>query len=145
MYKHILIATDGSELAQKAVGQGLALARAVGAKAVAVTVTEPWTQMVTGEMVLSFPIEEYERTAAAGAERTLGQVADVARKVGIACQTLHVKDKQPAEGIVETAEKLGCDLIVMASHGRRGISRMLLGSQANKVVVLSPIPVLVCR
>lgn len=145
MYKNILIATDGSDLARKAVGQGLALARDLGAKAVVVTVSESWTQMVTGEAVLSFPIEEYERMAAANASRIFSEAAEVARKLGIQCETLHVKDKLPADGIVETAKALGSDLIVMASHGRRGLQRMLLGSQANKVVTLSPVPVLICR
>jgi len=145
MYKHILIATDGSELAQKAVGQGLTLARALGAKATAITVTEPWGATATGEVMIAFPIDEYEKSVASSAATTLSGVADVARKVGIPCDTLHVKDRFPAEGIVETAKQLGCDLIVMASHGRRGIKRMLLGSQANQVVTLSEVPVLICR
>ena len=145
MYKHILIATDGSELGQKAVGQGLSLARALDAKVLVITVTEPWRNAVSGEMTLAFPIDEYEKSAAASAETILNKVVEVARKTGIGCETLHVKDQFPAEGIVETAKKHGCDLIVMASHGRRGLSRMFLGSQANKVVTLSSIPVLICR
>ena len=145
MYKHLLIATDGSELAQKAVGQGLGLARALGAKALVITVTEPWRSVVAGELAVTFPIEEYEQRSAASAAKTLGEVVEVARKLGISCDTLHVKDQFPAEGIVETAKSAGCDLIVMASHGRRGLSRMLLGSQANKVVMLSTVPVLICR
>ena len=145
MYKHLLIATDGSDLAQKAVGQGLALARALGAKALVITVTEPWRSVVAGELAVTFPIEEYEQRSAASATKILGGVVEVARKLGISCDTLHVKDQFAAEGIVETAKSAGCDLIVMASHGRRGLSRMLLGSQANKVVMLSTVPVLICR
>ncbi len=68
-----------------------------------------------------------------------------ATKQGIACDTLHVKDRVPAEGIVETAKARSCDLIVMSSHGRRGLSRVLLGSQANNVVTHSSVPVLICR
>ena len=68
-----------------------------------------------------------------------------ASALGVECSRQHVKDQFPAEGIVETAEKLGCDLIVMASHGRRGLMRFLLGSQATKVLTHSTIPVLVCR
>lgn len=145
MYKHILIATDGSELAHKAVGQGLALARALDAKALVITVTEPWTSVVSGEIVLSYPVDEYEKNAAANASKILGGTTDIATRLGASCETLRVKDRFPAEGIVETAMKLGCDLIVMASHGRRGLSRMLLGSQANRVVTQSPVPVLICR
>ena len=145
MYKHILIATDGSDLAQKAVGQGLTLARALDGKATVVMVTEPLRTVASGEMMIAFPADEYEKNAAAGAAEVLAGAVDIARKVGIQCETLHVKDQLPAEGIVETASRLGCDLIVMASHGRRGISRMLLGSQATKVVQLSTVPVLICR
>ena len=143
MYKHILIATDGSELGQKGVGQGISLARALGARATVVTVTEPFR--ATGEMVFSYPVAEYEKAAASSAQAVLGGAVEIARKAGISCETLHVKDHFPAEGIIETANRLGCDLIVMSSHGRRGISRMLLGSQANKVVTLSDVPVLICR
>ena len=71
--------------------------------------------------------------------------APAAFAIAMACTVLHVKDRYPAEGIVETAREKSCDLIVLASHGRRGISRMLLGSQATKVVTLSSVPVLVCR
>lgn len=143
MYKHILIATDGSELAQKAVGQGLALARALDAKALVVSITEPWRASGASDMVITFPLEDYEKRAQEGATIVFGKAIDIARKVGVTCETLHVIDKYPAEGIVETAEKHGCDLIVMASHGRRGLSRMFLGSQAAKVVTLSKVPVLI--
>jgi nucleotide-binding universal stress UspA family protein len=96
-------------------------------------------------MVITFPLEDYEKRAREGATIIFGKAIDIARKVGVTCETLHVMDKYPAEGIVETAEKQGCDLIVMASHGRRGLSRMFLGSQAAKVVTLSKVPVLICR
>jgi nucleotide-binding universal stress UspA family protein len=145
MYKHLLIATDGSELARKAVEHGLALAKALNAKITAVTVTEPWTALVAGDVPVAFPIEEYESGCAASAAQLLSVAADLAKRSGVACETLHVKDQFPAEGIIDTAKARGCDLIVMASHGRRGFSRLLLGSQANKVVTLSSVPVLICR
>jgi nucleotide-binding universal stress UspA family protein len=145
MYQKILIATDGSDLAKKAVDQGLALAKALGAKALAITVSEPLAAMASGDVVFSYPIAEYEKNVAAVAAAVLGSVNEAAKRVGIACETMHVKDRHPAEGIVETAKQQNCDLIVMASHGRRGLSRALLGSQANKVVTLSDIPVLICR
>lgn len=145
MYKHILIATDGSDLAQKAVTQGLAVAKALGSKATALNVSEPWVAVAPGEVAMAFPIKDYDDSVKANAERVLGAVATEAQSLGVTCDTLHVKDQFPAEGILELAEKLGCDLIVMASHGRRGLMRFLLGSQANKVLTYGTIPVLVCR
>lgn len=145
MYAHILIATDGSELAEKAVEQGLTLAKTVGAKATAVTVTEPWTAAVSGEWAVAFPVEEYEKAAAANAQKVLAHVTETAQRVGVTCETVHVKDQFAAEGIVDEAEKRGCDLIVMASHGRRGFAKFVLGSQANRVLTHSHVPMLICR
>ncbi len=144
MYKHILIATDGSELAGKAVATGLALAKQLKAKVTAVTVTEPWTAMMVGEPAFAFPIEEYEKASAENAARILKGITEEAKKQEIACDTVHVTDF-PADGIIATAKSKGCDLIVMASHGRKGIARVLLGSQATKVLTLSTVPVLICR
>jgi nucleotide-binding universal stress UspA family protein len=144
MYKHILIATDGSELAGRAVTTGFALAKALKARVTAVTATEPWSAMVMGEPALVFPIEEYEKAAAENAGRILSGVTSSAEAAGVKCETIHVNDF-PAEGIVETAKAKGCDLIVMASHGRRGLSKLLLGSQTTRVLTLSTVPVLVCR
>lgn len=145
MYKHILIATDGSAAAEKAVDQGLALANALGARATAVVVTEPWAAMVPGEMAISFPVDDYEKGVAAHARLILDGVVQRAADKGVACETLHVKDEYPAEGIINAAKELGCDLVVMSSHGRRGLARLLLGSQTHKVVSLSGVSVLVCR
>jgi nucleotide-binding universal stress UspA family protein len=144
MYRHILIATDGSELAQKAVTAGLALAKELKATVTAVTATEPWSAMAGGEPALVFPIEEYDKAAAENAARILAGVSAAAKDAGVPCATVHVNDF-PAEAIVETAKAKGCDLIVMASHGRRGLSKILLGSQASRVLTLSPLPVLICR
>ena len=145
MFKHILVATDGSELAQKGVEQGLALAKALGAKATAVTVTEPVTALLVGETAVALPFDEYEKAANANAARILAGVSASAAKAGVACATVHVKEQFPAEGIVAAAKAAGCDLIVMASHGRRGLSKLLLGSQATRVLTLSEVAVLVCR
>lgn len=144
MYKHILIATDGSELAGRAVTIGLALAKTLKARVTAVTATQPWSAMVTGEPALVFPIEEYEKAASENAARILHRVSAAAKDAGLECETVRVEDF-PAEGIVQTAKAKGCDLIVMASHGRRGLSKLLLGSQATGVLTLSTVPVLVCR
>jgi nucleotide-binding universal stress UspA family protein len=148
MYRHILIATDGSELAQKAEQTGFTLAKAVGAQATAVTVTEPWDPMSMAELAeqhMPNPVADYDEAVAAAANRVLWRVTETAKQIGVACTTVHVKDRHPAEGIIEAATERGCDLIVMASHGRRGISKLLFGSQATKVVTLSPVAVLVCR
>jgi nucleotide-binding universal stress UspA family protein len=145
MFKHILIATDGSELAQKAVGQGLEMAKAMNARVTGLYVTEPWVAVAPGEVAMAFPIKDYDDSVAANARQILSAVASEATAIGVACDTIHVKDQFPAEGIIETAEKQGCDLIVMASHGRRGLMRFLLGSQAIKVLTNSAVPVLVCR
>jgi nucleotide-binding universal stress UspA family protein len=145
MYKRFLIATDGSQLAAKAVTSGLALAKELGAQVVVVTATEPWATMTNGEgFAFNFPVEEYEKAAAERAEQILAKVRGNAQKMSVACETVHVNDF-PAEGILDTAKAKQCDLIVMASHGRRGVARLLLGSQAAQVVALSTIPVLVCR
>jgi nucleotide-binding universal stress UspA family protein len=145
MYKHILITTDGSDLAQKGVDQGLALAKALAAKVTSVTVTEPMAAMLVGEAAIALPLDEYDKAASANASRILAGVSASAAKAGVACEVLHVKDQYPAEGIVDAAKARGCDLIVMASHGRRGLSRLLLGSQATRVLTHSEVPVLVCR
>lgn len=145
MFKHILIATDGSDLARKAVTQGLDMAKALGARVTALNVTEPWVAVAPGEVAMAFPIKEYDESVAANARTILSGVEEEASALGVAVTALHVKDQFPAEGIIETAEKHGADLIVMASHGRRGLMRFLLGSQAIKVLTHSAIPVLICR
>jgi nucleotide-binding universal stress UspA family protein len=145
MYKHIIAATDGLELSKKGVDQALALAKSVGARVTIATVTEPWTAVAYGEMPMDFPIDAYEKNAAGNAERILAAARAVAEKAGVACETVHIKDQYPAEGLIGAAKQRGCDLIVMSSHGRRGLSRLMLGSQAHRVVTMSTLPVLICR
>lgn len=145
MYRHLLIATDGSQLAQKAVAQGLALAKELKATVTVVTVTEPLMSMFAGEGAIALPIEDYESAARASAEEILGRVSLASKQSGVPCETVHVKEQHPAEGIVETAQAIKCDLIVMASHGRRGLAKLFLGSQATRVLSLSPVPVLICK
>ena len=144
MYKHILIATDGSELAAKAVTSGIELAKQIGARVTAVTASEPWSAMIMGDPGTTFPIIEYERAASENAMRILEAVSSIAKTAGVACETVHVMN-YPADAIVDTAKSKDCDLIVMASHGRRGIARVLLGSQAVNVLTHSTVPVLICR
>jgi nucleotide-binding universal stress UspA family protein len=145
MYKHILIATEGSELVEKAVKQGLELAKSLGATVTAVTVTEPWPIAVAGGVMVANPIPEYEKAVAQEADKILTAVGERARKLGVSCATVHVPDRYPAEGIIEQAKAKSCDLIVMASHGRRGIAKLVLGSQATRVLAHSTVPVLICK
>jgi nucleotide-binding universal stress UspA family protein len=145
MFTHILIATDGSELADRAVEQGLALASELHARVTAVTVTLPWSSTASGEWPMVFPIEDYERAASATAQRILRTVADKAKAAGVACDTAHVKDQYAAEGIIGEAKGRKCDLIVIASHGQRGLARLVLGSEATRVSTHSTAPVLICR
>jgi nucleotide-binding universal stress UspA family protein len=145
MYKNILIATDGSDLAREAVTQGLALAKALNARVTAVTATEPWAATAPPEILTEAFVQDYEKAAAARAKEILDVVAAAAKDANVPCSTLHVRDRFPAEGILEAAAGAGSDLIVMASHGRRGIARLFLGSQAIEVLTHSTVPVLICR
>jgi nucleotide-binding universal stress UspA family protein len=145
MYKNILVATDGLDIANKAVEQGLTLAKALGARCTVLLVSEPWTTSVSGELAIGFPVAEYDKAMDDRAKLVLSRVDETAKTMGVACQTLHAKDQMVADGIVATAKANACDLIVMGSHGRRGLQKFLLGSQATKVVVLSPVPVLIVR
>ena len=148
MYKSILIPTDGSELAMKAVEHGLALAKSANAAVTFVTATADWSAAEMAELVergVPEPVQDYEKKAAAWASKVLAECEARAKQVSVSCTTVHVKDKAAADAIVETAKSKGCDLIVMSSHGRGGVGRVLLGSVATKVLTYSTIPVLICR
>ncbi|OQM73417.1 universal stress protein [Manganibacter manganicus] len=146
MYKHILIATDGSEMAQKGVDHGLSLAKNLDAKVVVVTVTEPFP-IYAGEGWALGPgdFERYDADQIKFANEILSPIKAFAEKVGLKADVLHVPDARAAGAIVDTAQKFECNLIVMASHGRRGIKRLLLGSQTSEVLATSIVPVLVVR
>jgi nucleotide-binding universal stress UspA family protein len=145
VYRHILIATDGSDLAQKAVRQGLELAKHLKAAVTAITVTAPWPAGVTGALMSTIPFQDYQNVVTQHAEAILAPVRDLAGRLGVACDTAHVSDDFPAEAIIEHAKAKSCDLIVMASHGRRGLATILLGSQATRVLAYSPLAVLICK
>ena len=145
MFKNILIASDGSELAAKAVGQGIVFAKEIGAKITAVTVTEPFNALSLAPRELEYTPIEYKNYAEAYAEEVLSTVSAKANSAGVACDVLHVEQEQVYQAIIDAAEARRCDLIVMASHGRRGVSAVVLGSQTVKVLTHSKIPVLVYR
>ncbi len=138
MYTHILIPTDGSELAGKAVQHGSTLAKLIGAKVTVLTVLPPPT--ITNDTDMA---ETRKASMQKRAEEILGAVGKQA--AGITCDTIQVENEDPYRAIIDTADSKGCDLIVMASHGRRGIAAIVLGSETVKVLTHCKIPVLVYR
>jgi nucleotide-binding universal stress UspA family protein len=145
MYSNILIPTDGSELAGKAVLHGIALAKSIGAKITALTVLPPFHVFTTDVQMVEDTPAQYQARMARHAEKTLNGVAETAQTEGVPCETVHYEDEHPYQAIIQTAATSGCDLIVMASHGRRGISAIVLGSETVKVLTHSKISVLVHR
>lgn len=146
MYKHILIPTDGSEIAGKAIDEGLKFAQWAGAKVTFFTAL-PEYQLPTGEFVsrddVSLP--EYERRSAVQAKELLDGIAARARAAGVEPDTDYALSDRPWQAIIKAAEKNGCDLIFIASHGRRGLSALLHGSETREVLTHSSIPTLVYR
>lgn len=149
MYTHILIATDGSELAQKGVDHGLSLARQLGGKVTILNASEPAPVYTMGAefgaVGTAIDLEAYRESGRQAAQRILGKAKAAAEAMGVAAEVVHVEMMRPAEAIVETAKERDCNLIVMASHGRRGLSRLFLGSQTIETLTFSPVPVLVVR
>jgi nucleotide-binding universal stress UspA family protein len=140
MYQHILIPTDGSELSQKALDHGVAIAQALKAKVTVITVSPFLTPGFDAGIVSA-----YEKEVAASAKKYLDAAEKAAAAAGVRCEAMHVVNKHPYQAIIDTAKLKGCDLVVMASHGRRGISAVVLGSETVKVLTHSPTPVLVVR
>ncbi|MDX8527072.1 universal stress protein [Mesorhizobium sp. MSK_1335] len=149
MYRKILIATDGSELAHKGVAHGLELAKGLGAAVTFVTVSEQFPTLAWGGAMAGYvaadELTNYEESARKYAREVLDKCKAEADAKAVSSKGLHVENRTPAEAILEVAGSEGSDLIVMASHGRRGIGRLVLGSQTAEVVSLTEIPVLVVR
>lgn len=150
MYKSILLPIDGSELSLRAARHGIELASALGAKVTVVMVTTPWTDQFAREVAVVVPgvlvpQNEYDLRTETAACNCLRVVADDAKSAGVSSKPLHVRHRDPYVAILDVARKEGCDLIVMATHGRRGLAELMLGSETRKVVTLSTIPVLVYR
>lgn len=149
MYTHILIATDGSQLARKGLDHGLSLAKKLGGTVTILNVSEPApVYAMGGEFGAAGPaidFEAYRQSGEETAKRILGEAKAAADKIGVAAEAVHAELMRPAEAIVQTAKDKGCNLIVMASHGRRGLGRLFLGSQTIETLTYSPIPVLVVR
>jgi len=147
MYANILLSTDGSDVARKGVKHGIALAKALNAKVTVITVTEPPpVDLVSGHAGWIPPREMLDSFDAARKERVgevLDEVRAMAEQNGTSAELLHVPNAYPAYAIIETAKSRGCDLIIMASHGRRGLRKLLLGSQTSQVLADGSVPVLV--
>lgn len=144
MFRKILLPTDGSELSGKAIEGGLGFAKALGASVVGVTVIEPYSYSNLSEYRPE-SLDDYEQRMLKVAAERLGRVADAAARAGVAVETQTVKSFSPHEAIIDAAKSTGCDVIFMASHGRKGLSAVLLGSETQKVLTHSTIPVMVYR
>lgn len=147
MYKHILIPTDGSALSRKAIANGVKLAKSLGAKVTGLFAAPPATPVVYKDFV---PVDymtpqEHAAMIEKTAAKYLAVIEQAAKHAGVRCQCIHVTNDFPADAILAVAKQQKCDLIVMASHGRRGLAGVLLGSETQKVLTHSRIPVLVSR
>ena len=149
MYKHILIPTDGSDLSKKAIKQGVAFAKSLRAKVTAVTVLPTYHAFfhafAAEPLMVTDTVQEYRKDSAAQAKKILDVAKNAAKIAGIRFEGVHAVNDQPYKAIISTASRKGCDLIFMASHGWKGLSALILGSETNKVLTHSKIPVLVCR
>ena len=148
MYANLLLSTDGSDVARKGLEHGIALAKALNAKVTVITVTEPLPIDYggghdSGWIPSQQEVDSFDAACRERARKVLDQAKAMAEQVGISAELLHVPNAHPATAIIETAKSRGCDLIVMASHGRRGLRKLFLGSQTSEVLVDGSVPVLV--
>ncbi|MDB6002760.1 MAG: hypothetical protein JWP52_4459 [Rhizobacter sp.] len=144
MYKRILVPTDGTEITHKAVESAIGLAKALGSAIYAVSVKEPFPYSAIAEMQPTPPQEFFDAQDRIAVSR-LQSVKDACVAAGLNCEVHSVEALHPWEAIIDHAVQEGCDLIVMASHGRRGVSALLLGSETQKVLTHTTVPVLVVR
>lgn len=145
MFKHILLPTDGSKLSDRAIRIGVELAKAVSAKVTGFYVMPEFHVFTYKTEMLEDTKREFAKDSKAHAAQYLAVIETAAKAAGVTCDVASATLDQPYEAIVKVAEQRGCDLIVMASHGRKGVRAVLLGSETQKVLTHSPIPVLVCR
>jgi len=148
MFKHILVSTDGSKLSGKAIRTAIRLAGATGAKVTGVYVVPPYLPPMYGEGMMYAPVmspAKYRDTVKRAGQKALAAIEIEAQTDGVAYGGALLTAQTPWEGIVRTAKAKKCDLIVMASHGRRGLSKLIMGSVTQKVLTHSRIPVVVYR
>jgi len=145
MFKHILIPTDGSDLSKMAVTQGVKLAKEINAHITGLTVTMPFHFFAMDGMQIADTAEQYAQDSKALAMRNLQVIRDAASAAGVECELMHRVSEHPYEEIVQAAQDQGCDVIFQASHGRRGMRALIMGSETHKVLTHTKIPVLVFR
>jgi nucleotide-binding universal stress UspA family protein len=145
MFKHILIPTDGSDLSNIAVANGVRFAKEIGARITGLTVTQPFHYVAVEAMPIGDTQEQYDADMQLVAERHLSTLKTAAAQAGVSTELLHASSDHPYEEIVKTAELQGCDVIFLASHGRRGMRAVLMGSETTKVLTHTKIPVVVYR
>ena len=147
MFKHLLVPTDGSDLSQDTVRRAVSFAREAGAQITAFYAKPeyPVTYYGEGALIDSTTPEQFAELAEQQAQQNLGFVEELCQQAGVPCNKLSLTNDITYEAIIEAATQCGCDLIFMASHGRKGLSGLLLGSETNKVLTHSTIPVLVYR
>lgn len=146
MYRRILIPTDGSELCRTAAAKGIEFAKLIGAQTVAFHAIPATSYMLYTESGPSdLMVEQFEKEARTRGDRLTEEIATMASQAGVGCETVCLTNDHAWEGIIEAAVTKNCDLIFMASHGRRGLSALLLGSETMKVLTHSKVPVLVYR
>ena len=145
MYHHILIPTDGSPLSTVAVEQSMDFARDADAKVTVLTVVSPFHVFSADASQLTDTRADFERRARMQAAEILTDAQLKAKTRGVSCEVVQLESDFPYDAIINTADKSGCDLIAMASHGRRGVAAIVLGSEALKVLTHSKIPVLIYR
>jgi nucleotide-binding universal stress UspA family protein len=145
MYRHILIPTDGSVLATKAVEHGMELAKEINAKVTVLTVTTSFHVFTVNPLMIEDTAPSYRDRVEAQVKEVFAAAAQVAQRVGLSCDTARTEHEHPYQAIIDTATARACDLIIMYSHGRRGVSALVLGSETLKVLTHCKIPVLVHR
>ena len=145
MFKHLLVPTDGSPLSAKAARGAVEFAKAVGARITALSVAEPYPYSALAETTYLPDQSRYEKEMQDHARRFVTEVAEIASAEGVPCDTRVGLSFSPYEEITNTAKDLGCDAIFMASHGRKGINRLFVGSETQKVLAHTTLPVMVFR
>ncbi|MEO8626481.1 MAG: universal stress protein [Betaproteobacteria bacterium] len=145
MFKHLLLPTDGSQLSEAAIQKGIQFAQSIGARVTGFFAIPEFRVFTYRTEMLEDTREEFAKNSRAEAEAYLAVIEKAAKQAGVTCDTASATSDQPYQAIIKTAEEKGCDLIMMASHGRRGVQGLLVGSETQKVLTHSRTPVLVYR
>lgn len=145
MFKHILLPTDGSDISKSAISYCIAFAKEIGARITGLHVLPEFHTVTYHTEMLIDTSEQFEKEFLTHAKQYLAQIERAASEAGVACSTYYVTNDHPYEEIIKAAQQRECDLIMMASHGRKGVRALLMGSETQKVLTHSQIPVLVYR